>query len=598
MAGLIGLARDNQASLFMVLQAGLAALLSRLGAGDDIPIGSPIAGRTDQALEELVGFFVNTLVLRTDTSGNPSFDELLARVRKADLAAYAHQELPFERLVEILNPARSLGRHPLFQVMLAFQNTPEASLEMPGVIATLEPVVIQTAKFDLLFNLNERRAAKGKPNGIEGVIEFRTDLFERGTVESISRRLVRLLEAVVADPSRPIGRIDILEQKERRQLLVEWNATARDVPQSSLPALFEAQVERNPEAIALVFGEITLTYADLNRQANRLAHLLIGRGIGPETIVAVAMPRSAEMIVALLGILKAGAAYLPLDPEYPAERLAYMFRDARPACVLTSARIAERLPESVAQLLLDHPETAGALAQSPETNPSDAKRTQPLTPQNPAYVIYTSGSTGTPKGVVITHDGVVNYTAWALQAYQLSVGSGAPINTPLAFDATVTSLFLPLLSGKPITLLPEAGQFEILAEQPNCSAAFSLLKLTPAHIEVLNQLLPSEGLAGLTHCLVIGGESLSELSVSSWRRHAPQTRLINEYGPTETVVGCTIYEVQPSDPEGGSIPIGRPIWNTRVYVLDGSLRPVPVGVRGSSTLPGRGWPGVISIARP
>ena len=287
-----------------------------------------------------MGFFVNTLVLRTDTSANPSFRELLARVRAADLAAYAHQELPFERLVELLNPARSLARHPLFQVMLAFQNTPEAVLELPGIIATLEPVGINTAKFDLFFSLSERRAADGRPEGIEGLIEYRTDLFERSTVEAIGRRLVGLLEAVVADPNQPIGRIDLLAPEERRQILFEWNATACDVPQVTLPALFEAQVERSPEAIALVFEESTLSYAELNAQANRLAHLLIGRGVGPENLVALALPRSIEMVVGLLGILKAGAAYLPLDPDYPVERLSYMLRDAQPACVLTSARIA------------------------------------------------------------------------------------------------------------------------------------------------------------------------------------------------------------------------------------------------------------------
>jgi non-ribosomal peptide synthetase component F len=353
----------------------------------------------------LIGFFVNTLVLRTDTSANPSFAELLARVRAVDLAAYAHQELPFERLVELLNPERSLAHHPLFQVMLAFQNTPEAVLELPGIVARPEPVAINAAKFDLLFNLSERRATDGRPEGIEGLIEYQTDLFERSTVEAIGRHLVALLEAVVADPSQPIGRIELLTPKEHRQLLFEWNATDREVPQVTLPALFEAQVERSPQGIALVFEESMLSYAELNAHANRLAHLLIGRGIGPESLVALALPRSSQMIIALLGILKAGAAYLPLDPDYPLERLAYMLRDAEPACVLTSARIAERLPEGAAQLLLDHPETAGALAQSPETNPSDAERTQPLSAHNPAYVIYTSGSTGTPKGVVVTHEG-------------------------------------------------------------------------------------------------------------------------------------------------------------------------------------------------
>jgi amino acid adenylation domain-containing protein len=512
----------------------------------------------------------------------------LARVRSADLAAYAHQDLPFERLVELLNPARSLNRHPLFQVMLAFQNTPEAGLELPGIVVSPEPLGTNTAKFDLSFSLGERYSPEGTPEGIAGTIQYSSDLFEPSTIEAIARRLERLLEAVVANPDQPIGRLELLEPQEREQILVRWNDTGRPVPDATLPALFEAQVGRSPEATALVFERDTLSYSELNARANRLAHFLIGQGIGPETLVAIALPRSIEMVVSLLAILKAGAAYLPLDPDYPPERLAHMLQDAQPAYVLTTGKINHRLPDSPPRLFLDEPGTAIALAGSLDTDPTQTERTRPLSPQHPAYVIYTSGSTGTPKGVVVTHDGIVNYTSWALEAYRLSTGSGAPINTPLTFDATVTSLFLPLLSGKAITLLPEAGQFEILAEQPNCLADFSLLKLTPAHIEILKQLLPSDGLAGLTRCLVIGGESLSELSVRWWRRHAPQTRLINEYGPTETVVGCTIYEVQSSDPEGGGIPIGQPIWNTRVYVLDTGLEPVPVGVGGELYIAGPG----------
>jgi len=329
-----------------LLHAALAALLSRLGAGTDIAIGSPIAGRVDHALEELIGFFVNTLVLRTDTSANPSFAELLARVRAVDLAAYAHQELPFERLVELLNPVRSLAHHPLFQVMLAFQNTPEAVLELPGIVARPEPVAISAAKFDLLFNLSERRATDGTAEGIEGLIEYRTDLFERSTVGSIGRWLLTLLEAVVADPSQPTGRIELLDPKERRQLLFEWNATARKVPQVTLPALFEAQVERSPQAIALVFEASMLSYTELNAQANRLAHYLISLGVGPESIVGIALERSIELVIALLGTLKAGGAYLPLDPNYPAERLAFMLRDSQPKCILTTMEVADRLVSS------------------------------------------------------------------------------------------------------------------------------------------------------------------------------------------------------------------------------------------------------------
>ena len=419
-----------------------------------------IAGRTDQALEELVGFFVNTLVLRTDVSGDPSFGELLNRVRKADLAAYAHQELPFERLVEILNPARSLGRHPLFQVMLAFQNAPGGNLELPGIEARLEFVRTHTAKFDLLFNLNERREGEGVGDGIEGLIEFRTDLFEVSTVQSIGRRLVRLLEAVVAEPGQSIGRIDILEAQERRQLLEDWNATEIEVAAATLPDLFEAQVARSPEAVALVFEENRLSYAELNERANRLAHLLISQGIGPEQLVALALPRSLEMVISLLGILKTGAAYLPLDPEYPAERLAYMLRDAEPVCVLSTVRIAERVPDGVARILLDDPETALLLAQSQESNPSDAQRRRPLQAQNPAYVIYTSGSTGRPKGVVVTQGGLTNFLVAMQEHFALEPQDRLLAVTTVGFDIAALELFLPVLQrcpGSDCTLGDDSG---------------------------------------------------------------------------------------------------------------------------------------------
>ncbi|HLB78054.1 MAG TPA: condensation domain-containing protein, partial [Candidatus Dormibacteraeota bacterium] len=311
---LLRLARDTQATLFMVLQAAVATLLSRLGAGEDIPIGSPIAGRTDHALERLVGFFVNTLVLRTDTSGNPTFRQLVERVRGWDLNAYAHQELPFERLVEALNPARSLSRHPLFQVMLAFANEGEPEVRLAGLEVRIEPVGMAVAKFDLALDLRERRTAEGAAAGISGVLEYSTDLFDRETVEALSGRLVRVLEAVVADADRPIGAIELLSAEERHRVLVEWSDTVHRVEPTTLPELIEAQVERTPEAAALVFEGEELSYAELNRRANRLAHSLIAEGIGPEDIVGLSLPRSVEMIVGLVGVLKSGAAYLPIDP--------------------------------------------------------------------------------------------------------------------------------------------------------------------------------------------------------------------------------------------------------------------------------------------
>ena len=542
--------------------------------------GTTVAGRPSEiaGIQTMVGLFINTLPVRVRLRPAEPLRELLTRLQDSQSQLIAHQHLG---LAEI---QRLMGLGQLFDTLVVFENYPvdRSVLEEPAAGFRL----ISVEGHDATHYPLSLVAVPGKRLRLR--FQYRPDLFEPPRIEAIGRRLMRLLEGVAADPNQRIGQIDILEQKERQQILVDWNDTACEVPNTTLPALFEAQVKRSPEATALVFEENILSYTQLNTQANRLAHFLIGEGIGPEDLVALALPRSIEMVVGLLAVLKAGGAYLPLDPDYPPERLAFMLKDAQPAWVFTTAQIARRLPDNPPCLLLDHTDTVNALARNPVSNPIDTERTQLLTSRNPAYVIYTSGSTGVPKGVVVTHEGLVNYTVWALEAYRLSVGSGAPINTPLAFDATVTSLFLPLLSGKCVTLLPEAAQFEILAEQPSRSAGFSLLKLTPAHTEVLNQLMPREKLAGLTQCLVIGGESLNEQSVSRWRRHAPQTRLINEYGPTETVVGCTVYEVQPSDPEGGSIPIGSPIWNTRAYVLDGSLQPVPVGVTGELYIAGAG----------
>src|SRR5712692_3519322 len=388
----------------MVLQAALAALLTRLGAGSDIPIGSPIAGRTDSALDDLIGFFVNTLVLRTETSGNPSFRELIARVRTSNLAAYSHQDLPFERLVEVVNPARSLSRHPLFQVMLAFQNNAPVSFAgLPGVTASFEPVAMSSAKFDLSLALGEQRGSDGSPIGIHGVLEYATDLFDRASMEAMAARLIQLLQAAVAEPDRGIGSLDILSPAERHTILREWNDTARAVPSATLPELFAAQAARTPDAMAVVFEQQSLTYAQLDARANQLAHHLHDLGVGPETVVALCVERSPAMLIGLLGILKAGGTYLPLDPGYPHERLAFMLEDAGAPVLLTHSALLDRLPAHGALMVrldADWP----AIAQQPTAAP-----TRRLKPQNTAYVIYTSGSTGTPKGVCTTHRNVVSF---------------------------------------------------------------------------------------------------------------------------------------------------------------------------------------------
>ncbi|WP_375731156.1 condensation domain-containing protein, partial [Azospirillum sp. B506] len=343
---LLALAQASGASLFMVLQAGLAAFLTRIGAGTDIPIGSPIAGRMDGALDDLVGFFVNTLVLRTDTSGNPRFLDLIARVRDADLAAFAHQDLPFERLVEALNPARSLARHPLFQVMLAFQNTLDPELDLPGVTVSLEPASTGTARFDLAFNLRERRDADGGAAGIEGTVDFALDLFDPATMTALLGRFELFLQAAAANPDRQIGRIDLLTAQERQFVLTACNATQHPTPATTLPELFAGQAARVPDAPALVIGDTVLSYADLDARTAQLARFLRSRGIGPETCVAIAARRSIELIVGILGTMRAGGAYVPLNPDYPPERLAMMLADCRAPLLLTQAALLAGLPET------------------------------------------------------------------------------------------------------------------------------------------------------------------------------------------------------------------------------------------------------------
>jgi nonribosomal peptide synthetase DhbF len=574
---LLMLAREQQASLFMVLQAGLAALLTRLGAGTDIPIGSPIAGRTDHALDDLIGFFVNTLVLRTDTAGNPSFRELVDRVRATDLDAYANQDLPFERLVEAINPTRSLSRHPLFQVVLAFQTAPVTGLDIPGLIIAAQPMGTGVAKFDLTLLLTELTPTQGVPGGLEGSIEYSTDLFDRETVEAIAARLVRLLESAIAAPDRPIGGIDILDSAERQRVLVAWNDTARAVPQTTLPALLEAQVAQRGGAAALICEDATLSYADLNARANRLAHLLIAQGAGPEQIVALALPRSVELIVGLLAILKSGAAYLPLDPDYPAERLAFMLADAKPACLITSSVTTPHLPGASTQLVLDDPATAGLLARQPDTNPRDADRTAPLSPLNAVYVIYTSGSTGAPKGVVVSHHGIASLAGAMTERLGITPQSRVLQFASSSFDASIMEVLMALPAGAAL-VVPPAG---LLAGE--------LLTETLTRHAVSHALIPPAVLAGMPSArlekfetLIVGGDACPPDLVASW---AKGRRMINAYGPTETTICATM-----SMPLGGAAepPIGRPIWNTQVYVLDDGLQPAPVGVAGELYIAGSG----------
>ncbi|MEC4019668.1 amino acid adenylation domain-containing protein [Streptomyces sp. H27-D2] len=578
---LLELARRCGCTLFMVVQAGLAVLLSRLGAGPDIPLGTPVAGRSDEALDDLVGFFVNTLVLRTDVSGDPTFIELLERVREADLAAYEHQEVPFERVVEELNPDRSLARHPLFQVMLQLQEGEDETLQLAGLVVRDEPVAFDVAKFDLRLDLTDRRDADRAPAGLEGVLEYATDLFDRATAARIAAGLLRVLEQVAADPARSGGALELLSAEETRQILVEWNDTETEVPDRTVPELFEQCAARTPDAVAVVCGDLALSYRELNERADRLARRLLRLGAGPERLVALALPRSTELVVALLAVLKAGSCYLPLDTEQPSERLGRVLRAASPALLLTVGALADHLPDDVpgtVTVILDGPDTAAATVARGHVSENVTDRIAPPDPRSPAYVIYTSGSTGEPKGVVIEHRSLSLYLAWARQAYP-AVRGRALVHSPVAFDLTVTGIWAPLTSGGEVHLVSLTD--DTAAGTDSAPAAVrqpTFVKATPSHLTLFGVLPPEYAPSGQ---LVLGGELLLGAALDEWRARHPGVTVINEYGPTETTVGCGEFRIEPGDklPTGG-ITIGRPIWNTQWYVLDTALRPVPAGVTG------------------
>ncbi|MGQ4712493.1 amino acid adenylation domain-containing protein [Streptomyces anulatus] len=577
---LAALALTHRASLYMVLQAGLAALLTRLGAGTDLPIGCAVAGRDDEALEGLVGFFVNTLVLRTDTSGDPGFAELLERVRATDLAAFAHQDLPFELLVEKLNPERVAGRHPLFQIALGLQNATPEPRGLTGLDTRAEPLGNKTSRFDLLINLVERHDAEGRPAGLGGVAEYSTDLFDADTVHRLTAQLERLLRAAVADPERPIGDLDVLTPQDRRRLLVEWNDTHREVPALPVPDLFEAQAASTPDRTALVHGDRALDYAELNEAANRLARVLVDRGVGPERTVALALPRGVDQVVSVLAVLKAGGAYLPVDPGYPAERIAYMLADARPALLISHTEIAAGLPEHAgAALLLDEPETVRDIGARPAGNVTDAERTAVLRREHPAYVIYTSGSTGRPKGVVVSHAGPASLAFGQIDRFAVGPDARVLQFASPSFDAAFSELCMALLSGAALVL---ADRDRMLPGEP-LAELLELERITHVTLPpVALAVLPPHALDRVT-TLVVAGDAVSRETVARW---SGGRRMINAYGPTETTVCATMS--RPLAPGDGAPPIGRPIDNARVYVLDGRLAPVAVGAVGELYVAGSG----------
>ncbi|MEO3808653.1 non-ribosomal peptide synthase/polyketide synthase [Sphaerisporangium sp. B11E5] len=591
-AALAETALRGSATMFMVVQAALAMLLARLGAGTDIPVGTVVAGRSDPALENLAGFFVNTLVLRTDTGGDPTFTELLARVRETDLAAYAHQDLPFERLVDDLNPERSLARHPLFQVMLVLQNLQQtgASWDLPGLDVRPMPADESlAARFDLSLTLAEHRDEHGTPAGIHGGLLYATDLFDDTTATALAARLARVLTQIAANPHVRVSGLDVLDDMERRRVVESWNATAAPVPGTSLAALVEAQVARTPDAVAVTGDGTRLTYAELDERATRVAHWLRARGVARESRVGVVMDRSPDLVALLLGIVKAGAAYVPVDPAYPAERVAYILADAAPEIVVCAAATAPLLTEvaavmaparpGLARVLWDDPAVAAEVAAAPREPVHAGAHAH-----SAVYVMFTSGSTGTPKGIVATHGGVcglVTDGGW-------SVGQGDRVlmHAPHAFDASTYELWVPLAHGATVVVAP-AGVVDAAALGGLVEAHdLSVVHVTAGLFGVLAEQSPGS-LRRLAEVLT-GGDVVPAGSVGKVLEACPGLRVRHLYGPTESTLCATTYVVQPGDEAPPVLPIGRPRDNTRAFVLDEYLHPVPPGVIGELYVAGSG----------
>jgi len=560
------LGRGEGATLYMVLLGAFQLLLSKYSGSEDIVVGSPIAGRTRRELEELIGFFANTLVLRTDLSADPTFRELLGRVREGTLGAYEHQEVPFERLVAELQPERSLSHSPLFQVMFTLQNIEGggaglAGLQMEGVAGEGE-----TTKFDLALT------ALPHDGGLHGTLEYSTDLFDPSTVRRMAGHLERVLEQVSADADVPISELDLLSAEEREQVVDAWNRTAAEVPADRcIHELFEAQAARTPGAVAVVFEEESLTYAELNARANRLARYLRGRGVGPEVRVGVLMERSLEMVAALLAVLKAGGAYVPLDPAYPAERLAFMLADSATRVLLTQEKLRGLLAvEPGVQVVVEEEVRAEIAAGSAENVRSRAA------PRNLAYLIYTSGSTGIPKGVAIEHESAVAMLAWAWSVFSDEELSGMLASTSLSFDMSVFELFTPLTRGGRVIVVENALGL------PH-SAAADQVRLLDTVPSAAAALLRSGGIPSGVKTVSLGGEPLRAELVDALYAHGVE-RVYDLYGPSEDTTFSTYALRRP----GGPVTIGRVLSNSRAYVVDTGLRPVPVGVSGELYLAGRG----------
>jgi amino acid adenylation domain-containing protein len=569
------LSRKEDVTLFMTLLASFQTLLYRYSGQEDILVGSAIANRNRKEIEPLIGFFVNTLVLRTHLGGNPSFRELLGRVREVTLGAYAHQDLPFEYLIEDLHPERNLSYNPLFQVMFILQNASRSELKLPCL--TLSPLKVEkrTAKFDLSLSMEDTES------GLTGVFEYNTDLFDSATINRMVEHFCTLLSGIVAHPNSCLKDLPLLTEAERQQLLVEWNNTQIDYSQKQcIHELFENQVERSPDAIAVIFEDQQLTYRELNTKANQLAHHLQTLGVAPEVLVGICVERSLEMVIALLGILKAGGAYVPLDPAYPQERLAFMLHDTSVPVLLTQARLLESLPHHQAKVICLDADW-DAISQQRQQN-----LTSWVTINNLAYVIYTSGSTGRPKGAMNTHMGICNRLLWMQDTYQFTPADSVLQKTPFSFDVSVWEFFLPLLHGSRLVVAQPGGHqdsaylVKLIAQEQ-----ITTLHFVPSMLQVFLQEPGLEKCKSLKR-VICSGEALPfELQKRFFA--SLDAELHNLYGPTEAAIDVTFWTCKRQS-DLPIVPIGRPIANTQIYLLDSQGQPVPIGVPGELHIGGKG----------
>ncbi|MHC5860260.1 amino acid adenylation domain-containing protein [Nostoc sp.] len=587
---LANFSRQERASLFMTLFTAYVTLLYRYTGQDDIVVGTPIANRDRLEIEGLIGFFVNTLVLRTDLSGNPSFRQLLGRVRQVILEAYAHPDLPFEELVKVLQPQRDLSYSPLFQVLFAFQNLPASGVELSGLTVSQFAAESATAKFDLTLSM------QNTATGLVGMWEYNTDLFDAGTIERIAGHFVTLLEAIVTNPQQQISQLPLLTAAEQRKLLVEWNNTQVEYPRDRcIHQLFEEQVERTPDAVAVVFGDRQLTYHELNSRANQLAHYLKTLGVKSEVLVGICVERSLEMVVGLLGILKTGAAYVPLDPEYPTERLAFMLEDAQVSVLLTQQHLVDKLPENQAKLVCLNTQWR-KIAQSSQNNLiSDVQ------PTNLAYVIYTSGSTGRPKGVMIEHQSLVNFTKAEVTQWGINQKDCILQFSSFSFDVFAKDIYPCLSVGGTLVLRTEQmlnSWFALIEGIERWQITVLNVPAAYWHELVTELARTNKRLSPSLRLITIGGERLLPEKIKLWYEYIQQNsdlyetspQLMNGYGPTETTVQASSFPLsaQMCDSALSSIPIGRPVFNTQIYILDSNLQPVPIGVPGELHIGGTG----------